>query len=96
MADSGGDSNTSTCEREVIERLLGGFVEDIIFYYVSTARMDQETCRVVVVFRYAGVVVSCWLLLSGGGSTGKQVGDNRDHLRKAKNEGQKIDRQEFG
>lgn len=57
MADSGGDSNTSTCEREVIERLLGGFVEDIIFYYVLTARMDQETCRVVVVFQYAGVVV---------------------------------------
>lgn len=81
MADSGGDSSTSTCEREVIERLLGGFVEDIIFCYVSTARMDQETCRVVVVFRYASV--SCWLLLSGGGSTGKQVGDNRDHLQKA-------------
>lgn len=33
VADSGGDSNTSTCEREVIERLFGGFVEDIIYIY---------------------------------------------------------------
>lgn len=34
VADSGGDSNTSTCEREVIERLFGGFVEDIIYIFL--------------------------------------------------------------
>lgn len=33
VADRGGDSNTSTCEREVIERLFGGFVEDIIYIF---------------------------------------------------------------
>lgn len=63
------------------------------------------------VFRYASVessssCVNCWLLLScmsgGGSKVYVYVGDNRDHLQKArsgkreKNEGQEIDRQEFG
>lgn len=58
MADSGGDSNTSMCEREVIERLFGGLVEDIVVFLlvgVSTAEIGQNFSGVVEVFRSASV-----------------------------------------
>jgi hypothetical protein len=35
VADSGGDSNTSMCEREVMERLFGGLVEDIAAFSIG-------------------------------------------------------------
>lgn len=107
VADSGGDSNTSTCEREVIERLFGGFVEDIIYIFFIGMCVDGKKWirKFVGVFRYASVessssCVNCWLLLScmSGGGSKMYVGDNRDHLQKArsgkqgKNEGQEMDR----
>lgn len=70
VADSGGDSNTSTCEREVIERLFGGFVEDIIFIFfllvcaLMAKKMDQEICRGISIRQCREFQQLCELLVA--------------------------------